>query len=128
MFDLFNTQREATQRVFGEALAHIREQGEPSINAGSVCMYKHPDGLGCAFSPAIMNYTPRMEFKKASSLLRYRSDHLHEWARDAHPIACDYIQRAHDGNKDYHDFLDKFEESMKNVAELWKLNYEPESA
>ena len=120
--------QEATQRVFDEALKHIRAQGQPSTVSpeSSECMYRNPEGLGCAFAPAIETIMPDMEKKRASVVMSQWPECLHKWAKPAIASICDDIQNCHDeaavaGTPQ--EFMDKFEYAMSCVAEANDLYY-----
>lgn len=124
-----NTQ-EANQKVFDDALAHIREQGCASYDPkGAGCSYRTADGRSCAFAPQIAEYVPEMEGKNVIGLRQRRIgliDNLTEAGR-----LCDIdvgyaVQDCHDAvaadiYKD--EFLEKFEEKMRMVAERFDLEY-----
>ena len=114
----------ANQRVFDEALKHIREQGKPSfVIHEDRCLYKSPEGLGCAFAPCIKTYLPEMENSYASDLLECYPDNIHEWAQDCNRALADHIQRAHDEaarsmKTNSRSFMDIFESNMQEVRKI----------
>jgi len=59
------TQREATTAAIDAIVAHLLDQGRPSVNESGDCLYRGPDGLMCALgaliSPSL--YQPYMEGK-----------------------------------------------------------------
>lgn len=125
-------QRQSTQRVFDEALKHIRAQGQPSIRSKDnglrpVCMYRNPEGLGCAFAPAIKHYSIKLDRgHSARDLLREHASSLHDWAKKANALACCFIQAAHDNAATLHyaaEFMPAFERRMRQVAKDWTLDY-----
>lgn len=107
------------QRFFDESLTHIRQQGKPSVNflneGLNVCMYDGPDGLGCAFRPAIMTFDSEMEGESADE---YPKENLHEWARDLPSSLVTEVQSAHDCSCRLKGkaFVEAFERKMRQVA------------
>ena len=114
--------KKATQRVFDEALKHIRKQGRPSVNQNG-CAYRSSIGLGCAFAPAIRTYHKVMESQSARALLRHYALALHKWARRADPDICGQIQNAHDDSCNSRDFMADFEAEMALIAKRYGLKY-----
>jgi len=115
----------ATQRVFDEALKHIRKQRRPSLDSHESCVYRGPHGLGCAFAPAIKSYDPDMEGDSAIRVLDSYNENLHPWAREADRDACNDIQLAHDRSPRYDDaiFMENFELLMRETADTYGLVY-----
>ncbi len=117
----------ANQRVFDEALKHIRKQGCSSVRKDSnQCVYLNDKGLGCAFAPCIMDYSKDLEQTLAGALLYNRPEVLHPWARDCSGEVAGDIQSAHDGaSTTPAEFMDGFESRMKEAARVHNLKYEP---
>ena len=119
----------SNQRLFDEALSHIRKQRCQSMLNGACC-YDNSEGLSCAFAPAIIK--PEPWFNSRMVVWFYdqteRTNLLHEWARDATPLLGECIQRCHDlwTTDEEKDFMEYFEEAMAQVATDFKLIYTPE--
>lgn len=112
------------QRLFNEALAHIRKQGKPSIDDDNACLYRSPEGLGCAFAPAIKHYDPDMEDSTANHLLENHKEDLYDWVHDVDTNFALDLQNAHDCNSKAPNFMVEFENSMGYLVDKWGLEYE----
>lgn len=121
------------QRLFNEALIHIRKQRCQSANEGTGnCQYRIERGeqtLGCAFAPAIEKYTPSLEGASATVLLISYSNQLYEWVRNCNQGFAYSLQRCHDSNMEITDdrFMQYFEKDMKDLAEKYNLEYKEEN-
>ena len=122
----------SNQRVFDEALAHIRKQRKASIEPGTItrCRYREGD-LMCAFGPAIKDYSLFLEGRSASWLMKLYKECLYDWAQGANSDVVDQIQSCHDcsafENPDSSEgFMLSFETSMQAVAKQHELVYTPE--
>lgn len=122
--------QKANQRLFDEALKHICKQGRKSAKdqwGGTNCMYRSPEGLGCAFAPAIKNYISDCEGQDAGWFYQDDNiDYLHDWAKDADPELAATIQLCHDDLvliEDEEEFVNKFKINMQRAAERYELQY-----
>ena len=119
------------QKLFDEALTHIRKQGcQSEING--VCQYDDGNGHSCAFAPAIkVKITPKINSKTASYFYDLKDDiheYLHGWAINAGKQLAIEIQSCHDSfdeDNSAGQFLPYFEAEMMKVAERHDLIYEP---
>lgn len=116
------------QRFIDASLAHIRQQGAPSIDlavecGSTFCIYNGPKGTGCAFFPAIMKFDPEMEGEGAD---QYPKDHLHEWARDLDIVLVSNVQSAHDCNCRLtgEKFVDAFNDAMREACRDYNDEHE----
>ena len=120
----------SNQRLFDEALSHIRKQRCQSMLNGACC-YDNSEGLSCAFAPAIKAPIEGWFNSKQAKWFYEETEQthlLHEWARDAKPLLAECIQRCHDswGTNEEKDFMEYFEEGMARVAARFGLTYTPE--
>ncbi len=125
-----NQVHQANQRLFDEALKHIRAQRKQALQgdiAVGMCVYRSADGLKCAFGPAIRDYNVDMEGSSASEIIHDWPDSLHEWAQPASGYLADRIQGAHDSQRGFTGdrFVHMFEQGMKTIAEDYNLTYTP---
>jgi len=121
------------QKLFNMALKHICEQGKPSLQNGS-CVYRNPDGLQCAFGPAIKKnaYDPILENKCADVLINRFQSHLYKWVTEVEPDVASSVQLCHDAaaiesKKGEGDFLELFKKKMRQTAEIYELKYKEPS-
>ena len=131
------------QELFDEALVHIRRQGSPSHQPGdaSYCMYRGPEGKGCAAAIFISQYGAGMEALPWSHVVARYGDNLDPRAVQNEEFVNN-IQKAHDDAASYAEvrverdddadeymvkdslFLDEFELGMQRLAEDYGLNYD----
>lgn len=122
------TQQEDRQYVFDVALAHIREQGGPSITEdhGDVnCAYKSPEGKSCAFAPFIKEYGGELEGTLAKDLVVGSPERIDDRAVAAGSDFCRGIQRCHDYPSMSTTFLADYERDMSELASEYGLSYTP---
>jgi hypothetical protein len=124
------------QRLFDKSLGHIRQQGGPCYDVnprqGHVCLYKGPNGRGCAAAPFIISYSKEMEGTSFMTLVQLKQfgGKLDPEAA-SHPYFVDDLQRAHDSSVDFlssnpdADFMDVYERRMREVAKIHRLSYAP---
>ena len=112
----------ANQWVFTRAWNHIIKQRRASTDAVG-CVYHAPNGLMCAFAPAIETYTPKMEGCNAEGLIKDWNENLYPEAREADPHLCNLVQAAHDDNAglDEDEFISYFKDDMELTAEQFDL-------
>lgn len=123
---------DSNQLLLDAALAHLRAQGRQARRVGS-CVYRTAEGLGCAFAPAIREYSPDMEGTIAGALLDPANGFLgalHDWVRGADGLLANLIQSAHDNAAsdtpaDLEQFLWDFENAMQRLSLRYGLEYSP---
>lgn len=115
------------QALFDAALAHIRQQGQPSFDAEeATCAYRMPDGRGCAFAPAIADYNVALEGRRANYLLRDNPARIKPEFREVDKDFANAVQSAHDDAVLMHpddEFMERFEGYMRSLAALYRLTY-----
>ena len=115
------TLKDATaQQVFDQVVAHMIKQGERSIQNGSMCLYRGPNGLKCAAGCLIADDEYEEYFDKGadSGGGNWSSMILNNSAPDYHASLIFQLQRAHDQNGAIGSVLN----SMRNVGTKYELN------
>lgn len=117
--------QEILQQLLNRSLAHVRQQGKPSIKDDRLtCLYRSPDGCGCAAAPFITNYSPEMENKTWMQVASM-------WLNNVEPAAAEHavfvnnvLQVAHDDAARIvgKDFLEAYEEIIQYHVYTWNLD------
>lgn len=129
------------QELFDAAFQHIMAQGKPAFDAEVDNCYYYDDvtGLRCAIGGVLPLETAKAlggEAINAGDLPRYADQYgavLPEWFDDElnEGSFLDTLQSAHDRAArvtDYdEDFLKKYKENMRDVAEAFELNMPKEA-
>jgi hypothetical protein len=116
--------QEVLQQLLNRSVAHIRQQGKPSMEDDS-CLYRSPDGRGCAAAPFIKNYDPEMEHDDWSALAVHWADALDPEAVLHEKFVTDVLQESHDNAaraRANTDFLQEYEQRIKCGVHGWNLN------
>lgn len=127
------------QEIFDRGLAHIRQQGEPSLRGASLeCMYLNPQGLSCAVGCLIkpellakLNFDQPDNGSTSISRLLSQEDSGMENALLESGISVDEdvvrllagMQQCHDSASSDCDFMPSFESNMENLADHVALTY-----
>lgn len=124
------SKKQELQDLFNRSVKHIRKQGKPSVTRlGTSCLYRAPDGRGCAAAPFITAYDRRMEGTLFAGLTR-------TFPKNLDPAAVKYagfvreLQGCHDRpSAEPHDiFLRRFERAVDILADLNGLTVPPSVA
>jgi hypothetical protein len=107
------------QTLFNIAWYTISKQGRPSVGKNGMCSYRGPNDTKCVIGQIIPDskYTPTWD--RAGE--NYVGDVLREVGIK---VPLDYasdLQRAHDSFSRHPNFLEKFQEEMRRVADRHNL-------
>lgn len=117
------------QSLFDRSLAHIRQQGVPSVDLdGESCVYRGSSGRACAAAPFIVNYNTAMEgetwigvcqaFKREVESLAWENQSFVRRLQMCHDSAV--IDSTFD---DFESFMPTYEANMKQAAAEYELEY-----
>jgi hypothetical protein len=127
------------QFLYNVSLAHIRQQGAPSIiRKGlwslTVCQYRSSDGRQCAAGPFIRVYDPKME-GEAFSIIAGRTPAAVDNIAAQHANFVGFLQAAHDQSAATilnrtdaganPTFMAVYERRMDHLAGKFGLHYTP---
>ena len=129
------------QEIFDSVLAHLRKQGDASLNASGKCAYRGEGGTACAVGCLIPDelYDPRIENWGVGSILNLRTngvgiDETEAYREVLSRIASHLgqenealltdLQSAHD-NQLAKSGLPAWEREMKRIAGNYGLVYTP---
>ena len=125
-------ERTIRQQLFNASLEHVRKQGKASM-LGTTCVYRGPNGEGCAAAPFIRIYSPDMENTNWHTLASRFPQSVSEDSRNFARFVTE-LQRAHDSSATYFvddqqvvasdaKFMERYESAMKRIAENHRLDY-----
>ncbi len=109
------------QEIFDTVAKHLFSQGQRSVNANGVCLYRGPNGLKCAIGALITDeeYDSEMEFKTISFLKeRFIPDRLKG-------VIIDFLSDLQNIHDDYANWsrTSQMKEELEIVARNFGLDY-----
>ena len=127
------------QEIFDSVLAHLRKQGDASLNASGKCAYRGEGGTACAVGCLIPDelYDPRIESWRVESILGLRTGGVDAGEVEAYREVLSRVaghlgqenktllgtlQHAHD-NQLAKSGLPAWEREMKRIAGNYGLVY-----
>jgi len=123
------------QEIFNHVLDHIVEQGQPARDSEESCMYLTASGLKCAvgclikpqyYNPIFEGETVSVAFvispEKCELLAALKLSGVDAENKSVNNLLSK-IQTAHDTSS-YHNFVEEFKESMRDIAEESGLEME----
>ena len=130
-----NVKMLSQQEIFDKGLAHIRQQGEPSLE-GQSCRYLAVSGNSCVVGGLILPELRSAEFDDSSNTsvrslirdLKFNEALRQSGIDTGRPGVIDLLdamQLCHDGASDRLDFISTFERYMKQNAGMVGLTYTP---
>lgn len=122
------TKQSDLQSLFDRSLAHIRQQGKPSVNAdGSSCAYRFGE-LQCAAGPFITSYHEDMEGETWLGVCDRFPEQVEQLAFENRGIMRS-MQTCHDSavietdDSEFEGFMPIYERNMRELAEVTGLEY-----
>jgi hypothetical protein len=106
------------QTTFNQAVAHLRKQNRPSVNAKGVCAYRGVGGLKCPVGFLISDSLYDPSFENHKSVYWEIQNALIQSGHD--PVLARELQVVHD-----HYQVCEWEEEFKDIADEFRLVYTP---